>query len=99
DLDLVLLVPDGASDDDLSEVHYDLSRCGKLWTGNETNVYSLTQSDLLYHVSIADPLIDSWLKEAKPIIGPSAKDVLEPILEHNSQDQISRNSRTFSKCR
>ncbi|MGB3414391.1 MAG: nucleotidyltransferase domain-containing protein [Microbacteriaceae bacterium] len=94
DIDLVLIVPEETSNEALNELTAELSSCGELWTGNETNVYGISEQGLLYREEQQDPLFDSWMKEAIPIIGPSIQDLIQALHEQNSKVEHTSNSRT-----
>ena len=88
DIDLVLIVPEETSDDILNELTTQLSVCGELWTGNETNVYGISEQGLVYRKEQQDPLFDAWMKEAKPIMGPSIQDFIKALHEQNTKVEL-----------
>ena len=54
----------------------EVEQAGRRWSGNEVQVYSLKEKGLRNAVVHSDPIVDSWLADAEPILGvPIAKRV------------------------
>ena len=43
------------------------------WTGNSCNVYDLTGTRLAQLIAASDPMIESWVADARTFLGPDLR--------------------------
>ena len=70
DIDLVIVVPDDMDTETGAQLLDSMAVEVRSWTGNDCNIYSLTDSDLSRLVTERDPMINSWQHDAVAIHGP-----------------------------
>lgn len=73
DIDLLLVLPEALTPDEEDEVVDALQRSGRQWTGNEIQVYAIRPSGLARAVAAADPVVESWDREARMLAGPDLR--------------------------
>jgi predicted nucleotidyltransferase len=72
DVDLVVIYP-GEPVVDLSVA---LGSAVERWTGNECQVFDVSRADLRRMVADGDPLVDSWRRDARTIVGEDLRGLL-----------------------
>ncbi|TPW72901.1 nucleotidyltransferase domain-containing protein [Schumannella sp. 10F1B-5-1] len=70
DVDVLLIFDDGTARGSMADVADELSSEIRTWTGNEGQIYSTTRSELRESVSRADPIVDSFRRDAIALAGP-----------------------------
>jgi UTP:GlnB (protein PII) uridylyltransferase len=76
DIDFVFVFPLGLPEkvrDDVISAHMNQVRA---WTGNEASVYDTTPQDIQRLVAAQDPIIESWLRDARTLAGPDLKELV-----------------------
>ncbi|TFC83810.1 nucleotidyltransferase domain-containing protein [Cryobacterium sinapicolor] len=72
DVDLLVVFPDEAALDVRDEFVTGLRDNVQLWTGNDAQIYDLTESALAKQEEDGDPIVDSWASEGIVVFGNSA---------------------------
>lgn len=72
DVDLVVVYPDEL----VVDLSVALGSAVERWTGNETQVFDVSREDLRKMVADGDPLVESWRKEARTIVGEDLRGLL-----------------------
>ncbi|TFC10386.1 nucleotidyltransferase domain-containing protein [Cryobacterium algoritolerans] len=72
DVDLLVVFPDEVALDDRDEFVTGLRDNVQLWTGNDAQIYDLTESALTRQKEDGDPIVDSWASEGIVVYGNSA---------------------------
>lgn len=72
DVDLLVVFPDEVALDDRDEFVTGLRDNVQLWTGNDAQIYDLTESSLAKQKEDGDPIVDSWASEGIVVFGNSA---------------------------
>ena len=73
DIDVVAIFPGRVLSQEDEALVDGISADVKLWTGNDCNVYSITDARLREMVGGRDPIIDSWIAEAITFHGPELR--------------------------
>lgn len=71
DIDLLVILPDAVTLDDRDEFVTGLRDRVQLWTGNDAQVYDLTESALARQRDEGDPIVDSWAADGIVVFGNS----------------------------
>lgn len=71
DIDLLVVFPDTITLDDRDEFVTGLRDNVELWTGNDAQIYDLTESALARQRLEGDPMVDSWAADGITIVGNS----------------------------
>ncbi|MBG6060038.1 putative nucleotidyltransferase [Cryobacterium sp. MP_M5] len=71
DVDLLVVFPDEVALDDRDEFVTGLRDNVQLWTGNDAQIYDLTESSLTRQKEDGDPIVDSWASEGIVVFGNS----------------------------
>lgn len=71
DVDLLVVFPDAVASDSRDEFVTGLRDSVQLWTGNDTQVYDLTESALARQRDENDPIVDSWTADGLIVFGNS----------------------------
>jgi len=69
DVDLLVVFPDGVALDDRDEFVTGLRDNVQLWTGNDAQIYDLSESALTRQKEEGDPIVDSWAAEGIILFG------------------------------
>lgn len=69
DIDLLIVFPDAVPLDDRDEFVTGLRDSVQLWTGNDAQVYDLTESALARQSAENDPIVDSWASDGIIVFG------------------------------
>jgi predicted nucleotidyltransferase len=72
DVDLLVVFPDEVALDDRDEFVTGLRDHVQLWTGNDAQIYDLTESALASQKEDGDPIVQSWASEGIIIFGNRA---------------------------
>jgi predicted nucleotidyltransferase len=78
DIDLLLVRPDGLSQDDenaLEEQVSEMRRAVIRWTGNNCQTFQVDRTRLLEHVTARDPLVDAWVRDGVELAGMPLADL------------------------
>jgi predicted nucleotidyltransferase len=76
DLDLLVILPDGMDAGAQDGFNLRLAELVTIWTGNETQVYSLSVSALRSQFHAHDPIVDHWLIDARTIVGSTVRELI-----------------------
>ncbi len=79
DIDLLLVRPDGLSQDDKEAWDKQVSeirRAVTSWTGNNCQTFEVDRARLLEHVAARDPLVDAWLRDGVELRGAPLRDLI-----------------------
>jgi predicted nucleotidyltransferase len=79
DIDILVVYPDGAADDDIVDFAHDLSQHILAWTGNEGHIYNATRTWLRDSAERADPVVMSIRRDAVALIGPEFEQLIRAI--------------------
>lgn len=71
DVDLLVVFPDEVALDDRDVFVTGLRDNVQLWTGNDAQIYDLTESSLTRQKEDGDPIVDSWASEGIVVFGNS----------------------------
>ena len=71
DIDLLVIFPDAVTIDGRDEFVTGLRDSVQLWTGNDAQIYDLTESALTRQREEGDPIIDSWATDGIIVFGHS----------------------------
>jgi len=69
DIDLLIVFPDAVPLDDRDEFVTGLRDSVQLWTGNDAQIYDLTESALTTQSTENDPIVDSWVSDGIIVFG------------------------------
>jgi len=69
DIDLLVIFPDAITLDDRDEFVTGLRDSVQLWTGNDAQIYDLTESALTTQTTENDPIVDSWASDGIIVFG------------------------------
>ena len=76
DIDFVFVFPPELSERERDELIAEYTHLVTGWTGNETSVYDTTPEDILRLVGAQDPIIESWLRDARTLAGPDLNELV-----------------------
>ena len=79
DIDLLLVRPDGLSQDDedaWEEQVSEMRRAVIRWTGNNCQTFQVDRARLLEHVTARDPLVDAWFRDGVELAGMPLTDLI-----------------------
>ena len=76
DVDLLLVLPDDATEAEEERVVDGLERRGASWAGNDVQVYAIRSEALARAVEQADPIVGSWHADARTLVGPDVRGLL-----------------------
>ena len=71
DVDLLVVFPDAVTLDERDEFVTGLRDGVQLWTGNNAQVYDVSETALARQQAEADPIVDSWAREGIIVFGNS----------------------------
>lgn len=71
DIDLLVVFPDAVALDGRDEFVTVLRDSVQLWTGNDAQVYDVTETALARQREEADPIVDSWVADGIIVFGNS----------------------------
>lgn len=71
DIDLLVVFPDTVDLDSRDGFVTDLRNSVQLWTGNDAQIYDVTESALITQREGGDPIVDSWARDGIVISGNS----------------------------
>jgi predicted nucleotidyltransferase len=71
DVDLLIIFPDAIALDHRDKFVTRLRDCVQLWTGNNAQVYDVTESELTRQQNDGDPIVGSWSSDGIVIVGKS----------------------------
>lgn len=71
DVDLLVVFPDAVTLDGRDEFVTGLRDSVQLWTGNDAQVYDVTETALARQREEADPIVDSWARDGIIVFGNS----------------------------
>ncbi|MHB1171238.1 MAG: nucleotidyltransferase domain-containing protein [Lacisediminihabitans sp.] len=71
DIDLLVVFPDDVELDDRDEFVTGLRDKVQLWSGNDAQIYDLTESVLSRQREEGDPIVDSWAADGVVLAGDS----------------------------
>lgn len=71
DVDLLVVFPDAVTLDARDQFVTGLRDSVRLWTGNDAQVYDVTETDLARQQEEADPIVDSWSADGIIVFGVS----------------------------
>lgn len=71
DIDLLVVFPDAVALDGRDEFVTGLRDSVQLWTGNDAQVYNVTETALARQREEADPIVDSWAADGIIVFGNS----------------------------
>lgn len=71
DIDLLVIFPDAVTLDGRDEFVTGLRDNVQLWTGNDAQIYDLTESALTRQKGEGDPMVDSWATDGIIVFGNS----------------------------
>lgn len=81
DVDLLLVHEFiGSSPDGWEELVDELGDQVYAWTGNHLQIYELSQSQLVDHLRVGEPIVDEWLRDAVPVHGPDFRHLRNRIV-------------------
>lgn len=69
DIDLLVVFPDTIALESRDEFVTGLRDSVQLWTGNDAQVYDLTESSLMRQQKAGDPILDSWAADGIVVYG------------------------------
>lgn len=69
DIDLLVVFPDTIALESRDEFVTGLRDSVQLWTGNDAQVYDLTESSLMRQQKAGDPIVDSWAADGIVVYG------------------------------
>ena len=75
DVDLLVIFPDETTSETRDEFVAELRTHVEHWTGNETQIYDLSRSDLVKQRADGDPIVQSWLAEAIVLTGEPLRNI------------------------
>jgi predicted nucleotidyltransferase len=71
DIDFVFVFPPGLSERERDDLIAEYTHLVTRWTGNKASVYDTTPEDIQRLVGTQDPIIQSWLRDARTLAGPT----------------------------
>ena len=71
DVDLLVVFPDTVALDDRDDFVTELRDSVHLWTGNDAQIYDLTESALIRQREEGDPIVESWAADGITVFGNS----------------------------
>ncbi|WP_344294747.1 nucleotidyltransferase domain-containing protein [Agromyces neolithicus] len=69
DVDLLVILPDGASVEVGGDFVDELARSVELWSGNSAQVIQMRESELRESAQRDDPLVDLWMHASEVLVG------------------------------
>ncbi|MCD2443468.1 nucleotidyltransferase domain-containing protein [Agromyces sp. SYSU K20354] len=76
DIDFVFVFPPQLSERERDDLITEYTHRVTQWTGNATSVYDTTPEDIQRLVDAQDPIIDSWLRDARTLAGPGLNELV-----------------------
>ena len=73
DIDIVAVIPDNVDPDTIEELVNAVTAGVERWIGNSCNVYDVTSTRLAELIAASDPMIDSWVGDARTFLGPDLR--------------------------
>lgn len=79
DIDILVVYPDGATQDSIVDFAHGLSEQILAWTGNEGQIFNTTRSGLRDSIARADSVMMSIREDAVVLVGPEFEQLLRAI--------------------
>lgn len=79
DIDVLVVYPNGASQDTIVDFAHDLSQQILAWTGNEAHIFNATRSWLRDSITRRDPVLMSIRHDAVTLFGPEFEQLVRAI--------------------
>lgn len=91
DIDLLAIEPTLSPDraEEWEAQIADLAAAVENWSGNRVHFTTLTIHELTDHIRRAEPIVDSWLVEARTLVGRNLRDLIAEV-DHASEKSDSR---------
>lgn len=86
DIDILVVYPDGATQDAIVDFAHDLSEQIRTWTGNEGHIFNSTRSWLQDSIARSDSVVMSIRQDAVALIGPEFDQLIRAI----NAEKVSR---------